>query len=211
MKKYFLLAFIASLICIFSNPSRLAATDSVLVRRLDDSKAVETVVPEPVMVASAPEAIIARAPAAGRPVAALRNVQASAPSYSYAISVAGRTISIVDVSDTLVDAGNHVNHIGKLYYGHNSAAVFGGLSGLGVGSVFSITQGGIVTNYRVAETALFTKNLTTGTLQINGTGSYMRGIKNNAWGHSVALMTCAGQPLGNGDATHRLVIFADAF
>ena len=56
---------------------------------------------------------------------------------------------------------------------------------------------------------MFEKNQENGRLQLDGSGNYMNSVS-TAWGHSIALMTCAGQSLGSGDATHRLVVFADA-
>ena len=129
------------------------------------------------------------------------------------IQIAGRNLEIVDVADTRIDAGSHVNKYGdKFLYGHNSAGVFGGLASLGVGSTFSVNYGGMLTNYRVAKTVIFEKNEAEGKLQLNGSGSYMLSVsqaRNAGVQYSIALMTCAGTSLGNGRATHRLVIFAN--
>lgn len=130
------------------------------------------------------------------------------------IAIAGRTIEVVDVASTTVDAGNHVNRFrGKLLYGHNSAGVFGAILGLGAGATFSVATNGVTTNYRVARTETFEKNATTGQLQLNGMGSYMNGVAAAYYGgvyYDMALMTCAGVSYGNGDASHRFVIFAVA-
>ena len=141
----------------------------------------------------------------------------SAPVYTASannIAIAGRTIEVVDVNSTTVDAGNHVNRFrGKLLYGHNSAGVFGSILGLGAGATFSVTTNGVTTNYRVANTVTFEKNTSTGQLQLNGAGSYMNGVAAAYYGgvhYDLALMTCAGVSYGNGDASHRFVIFAVA-
>ena len=76
-------------------------------------------------------------------------------------------------------------------------------------SIFTLTENGLTTTYRVTGITVFEKNPTTKTLQLNGSGSYMRPLVENAMGHSVALMTCSGTSYGNGDASHRLVVFAD--
>lgn len=129
------------------------------------------------------------------------------------ITIAGRTIPVVAVGSTSVDSGNRVNKYGdRFYYGHNSGAVFGRLSSVGVGSVFSITFGGTTSNYRVAERVIFEKNRDNGRLQIGGNGNYMRDVAAARHGgvqYSISLMTCSGTSYGNGDASHRLVLFAN--
>ncbi len=128
------------------------------------------------------------------------------------INIAGRALEVVDVANTTVDAGGHVNRYGgKFYYGHNSSAVFGGLTALGVGSTFSIVDGGSTTNYRVEKVVIFEKN--NNKLQLNGAGSYMNAVAGAihlGTHYSVSIMTCYGTSYGNGDASHRLVLFANA-
>ncbi|MBQ1298623.1 hypothetical protein IIY24_02185 [Candidatus Saccharibacteria bacterium] len=129
------------------------------------------------------------------------------------ITIAGRTLRIVDVSDTAVDSGDHVNKYGNNFlYGHNSSAVFGNLVSMGVGSTFSITYGGVTTNYQVSKVTIFEKDVASGKLQLNGSGNYMRAVSNgksDGVKHDFAIMTCYGTSYGNGDASHRLVLFAD--
>ena len=129
------------------------------------------------------------------------------------ITIAGRTLRIVDVSDTAVDSGDHVNKYGSSFlYGHNSSAVFGNLVSMGVGSTFSITYGGVTTNYQVSKVTIFEKDVASGKLQLNGSGNYMRAVSNgksDGVKHDFAIMTCYGTSYGNGDASHRLVLFAD--
>ena len=142
---------------------------------------------------------------------------APAPVYvvpSNNIAVAGRTLAIVDVADTAVNSGDHVNKYGdRFLYGHNTAGVFGGLTSLGVGSTFSVTYGGVTTNYQVAKIVIFEKNVENGRLQLNGAGNYMRAVanaKSDGVQYGLSLMTCYGTSYGNGDASHRWVIFANA-
>lgn len=205
-KRLFLLLF-SAFIGIIASPEILMASDSFDVQGLDNGRIVETVpiVEEPVeeqnpVVYTAPT-YVAPAPVY---VAPMPN----------AISVTGKTLEIVDVADTAVDSGNHVNKYGERFlYGHNSAGVFGGLVNLGAGSVFSVTYGGATTNYQVAKIVVFEKNVETGTLQLNGAGSYMRSVadaKSEGVQYGLSLMTCYGTSYGNGDASHRLVIFANA-
>ncbi|MBR2803383.1 sortase [Candidatus Saccharibacteria bacterium] len=195
------LALMAGFLGLLTNPSALSASDTVQIVGISNLGVVETIVPEPEPeVEEVKVATIVAAPVAG-------------VAYEYAepegISIGGRVIPIYDVDSTVYDAGNHVNRFGKLLYGHNSGAVFARLNELGVGSTFTIREGGEAITYVVAEVAMFEKNQENGRLQIDGSGNYMNSVA-KAWGHSVALMTCAGTPLGGGDATHRLVVFADA-
>ena len=193
--------FLITLLGLFGvvlNPSVLTAADCFNATGLSNAGMVETIpLPEP-----EPEPV--KAPVAG---------------YTYVppannIQYAGRVIQIVDVGDTSVDAGGHVNKYGgKFLYGHNSASVFGALPGLGVGSVFSVTYGGVTTNYQIANTVIFEKNADNGLLQINGFGDYMYSVASATYDgvyYDMALMTCYGTSYGNGDASHRWVVFANA-
>lgn len=135
--------------------------------------------------------------------------------YSNAISIAGRYLPVVDVASTLEDSYNHVNRVGGLfYYGHNTGAVFGGIVYLGVGDAFSIDYGGVRHNFRISKTMIFEKNVEKGLLQLGGYGNYMKSVslaRYDGVQYSVALMTCYGESYGNGDASHRFVIFADEY
>ncbi len=210
-KRLFLLIF-SSLIGIFASPEILMASDDFTLSGLNNSGIMETI---PIV----EETVAQEEPVADVPVYVAPEPVYVAPAPVYVaprntISIVGRTLDIVDVADTTVDAGNHVNKYGdKFFYGHNSAGVFGGLVNLGVGNVFSITYGGVTTNYQVARVVVYEKNTSTGRLQLNGAGNYMRQVanaKSDGVQYSISLMTCYGKSLGRGDATHRLVIFANA-
>lgn len=130
-----------------------------------------------------------------------------------ATSVKGINYTVTIHSDGIIEHPSYrdIYKTGKLLYAHNSSDLFGNLKSLGIGSTFTVTDGGITKTYAVSDRVTFEKN--NGLLQLNGTGNYMGRVTYNAnygnGGHSLALMTCAGTPLGGGDATHRLVIFAD--
>lgn len=197
MAKRLFLLLISAFMGIFATPEVLMASDTVDVQGIDNARIVETVP-------------IVEEPTSTEPV--IENAVVVAPSNN--ISIAGRTLEIVDVANTTVDSGGHVNKYGsKFLYGHNSAAVFGGLTGLGVGSGFSVTYGGVTTNYIVSKIVIYEKNVETGKLQLNGAGSYMRAVadaKSDGVYYDLSIMTCYGTSYGNGDASHRWVIFANA-
>lgn len=208
-KRLFLLLF-SAFVGIFGSPEILMASDSFTLTGLDNAGITETV------------PIVEEKTVAAEPVVDSGNYVtpvyvAPAPVYvapSNNIAVAGRTLAIVDVADTTVNSGDHVNKYGdRFLYGHNTAGVFGGLTSLGVGSTFSVTYGGVTTNYQVAKIVIFEKNVENGRLQLNGAGNYMRAVanaKNDGIQYGLSLMTCYGTSYGNGDASHRWVIFANA-
>ena len=202
--KNVILVFLASFMGIMANPEVLTASDSVRVEGVSDARAVETVVEEPEVATptAAATPVIRKSSATATPVVKLPD--------NY-IQITGRTLKIISVDNTGVDAGNHVNKIGKLLYGHNSSAVFGALTSLGEGDTFTVVYGGEITTYRIVGTEVFEKNQDNGRLQKGGSGNYMSSIKNSARGHDLALMTCYGDPIEGkpGDATHRFVIYAD--
>ena len=197
MVKNTFLLIVASLITIMMSPSVLTATDDVTVTRVSDARAVETVpLPEP-------ESVVAKAPVAGY-----------APVYrapTNNVLIGGRTLEVIPVGSTTVDAGNHVNKYDSLLYGHNSYNVFAPVLSMGVGSTFTVTYGGVTTTYQVANAITFEKNGEL--LQLNGSGNFMNPVSRAVHmgvHYDIAVMTCAGQSLGGGDATHRYVLFANA-
>lgn len=140
------------------------------------------------------------------------------------IVIGGRTIPMTIVKDTRADAGNHVNMYcgsnaacNKFIYGHNSSAVFGNLKNLRVGvDTFTVTLNGVTSTYRIVNKVIYDYELGgNGALRLNGDTSinYMnrtaKAKDNNNVQYDLALMTCHGQSLGNGNATQRLVLFAN--
>ena len=189
MGKRLFLLIIVSLIGVIASPSILTATDDVIVSGVSNTGVTETVpLPEP-----EPEPEVTYAPAA--PVAG----------YAAAPQVANYTVGSYSGDIVMNPAG--IVKTGSLIYGHNSAAVMGSLAYRYTGETFTITEGGVARNYRVSAIVTYEK---TSDGYLNGDPYLMGDIVYGAMGHSVALMTCSGQMLSGNDATHRLVVYADA-
>ncbi|MBQ8985191.1 hypothetical protein IJ076_01365 [Candidatus Saccharibacteria bacterium] len=141
------------------------------------------------------------------------------PGYDYQVTAYKATFDAVPLSYTDVYKTNN------LIYAHNSSNLFGNLGTHGIGSTISVKENGAITTYLVKDVRIFKKTSAT-TLELchNGyndcTGSHManiaranltdivNGVKYSS-NYSVAFMTCTGTSYGNGDASHRLVIYAD--
>lgn len=233
IKKAIIAIFLASFVGIMINPEMLAASNSVAVYNLNRDKIVKTVLPEPVVefakeqpVSVSSKTIISRQTTpvdyeepttqvvTAQPVVVYEEPEPVYVAPTNNIQIAGKTLEIVDVSTTTIDSGDHVNKYGsKFYWGHNSSEVFRGLYNLGEGSTFTMSYGGVTRNYRVNKKEIFEKNFETGTLQLNGKGSYMISLVNGRYegkSYDVVLMTCYGKSVGATDATHRYVLFANA-
>ena len=185
-----ILLLIAGIISLVSSSTVLTAADSVEVTGLDTTGVVETV-PEPEPEPVTEVAYVPAAPAAGYVAAAPQVANYTVTTYS---------------GDIMVNPAGIVK-TGSLIYGHNSWDLMGSLANRYTGEVFTITEGGVARNYRVAAIVMYEK---TADGYLNGDPFLMGDLVYGAMGHSVAMMTCAGQMLGGGDATHRLVVFADA-
>ena len=147
---------------------------------------------------------------------AVRSYTSTTASYSSetrtnSISILGRTIDIFVSSDTRINAGSMVaryingsKYRGQFYYGHNSAQVFGGLANLSVGSTFTINLDGTDYHYRIAkiETVANDDTLASNMKKVASGKDY------NGTQYDVTLMTCAGTPYGDGNATHRSIVYA---
>ena len=147
---------------------------------------------------------------------AVRSYTSTTTSYSSetrtnSISILGRTIDVFVSSDTRINAGSMVaryingsKYRGQFYYGHNSAQVFGGLANLSVGSTFTINLDGTDYQYRIAkiETVANDDTLASNMKKVASGKDY------NGTQYDVTLMTCAGTPYGDGNATHRTIVYA---
>ena len=209
MAKSLFLFIISGLMTLAWTPEILMA-DNFELKRLPDFDDVETVIEvkpiEPVAEPATTQTVATpRAVAVSRPVAPQPVVQASAPSYANSISINGKYLELVHVSNPAINAERHVNKYNKMFYGHNSPEVFKGIENV---SEFSVTENGIVSRYRVMEKHTFEKHSATA-LSLNGQVYTMASLANYAWGYDAIVVTCAGQSLGNGDATHRLLLFVN--
>lgn len=185
MKKYILMILFSSFVGIFSNPEILSASNSVKTFDLDASKIVQTVIPEVPEVA---EEVSAYYEPSYEPVYVPRVFSVNVTVYKNDIEV---NPNYSDIYQT-----------GKLIYAHNTSGLLRGLYELYAGDTFTING----VTYNVSERVVYEK---TDAYSLNGSRAVMKNLKNSAYGHDFALMTCYGTSLGNGDATHRLVIFAD--
>ena len=127
------------------------------------------------------------------------------------IQIGGNSIPIQKTNTTKENASYpvvwHYQHStgGKMLYGHNSANVFGVLSNLPVGTVFSVTVDGTTVNYQIQHKEIVTKyQYETGAML----DYIFDGIYNGAK-YDLNLTTCAGSLTDGGDATHRLIVFAN--
>ena len=208
MAKSLFLLFISSLIAIMS-PVALTATDEVVLAGVSDARAVETVpLPEPEAepAASAAASAVAGAPAAGVAYSAGTYTApvVMTPNYTVTNYVGSKQEYVNTYANLSYSAIYKYN---KLIYGHNSYNLLGSLGSRYVGEIINITEGGVARSYRVAAVVVYDK---TADGNLNGDPRLMGQIANTAMGHTVAMMTCAGVNYGNGDASQRLVVYADA-
>ena len=147
-------------------------------------------------------------------------VKAAAPTSNF-ISIGGKIISVYNTASPADDAGNRVANYTKsthtFLYGHNTANVFGHLINLPVGTTFSVNLGGETVTYQIATKAIYHHtwdNRGRELLYPDGyeNSNYMTAIANSKFlttQYDLSIMTCHGTPLGGGDATERLVVFAN--
>ena len=199
-KRLFLLLFV-SLIGVISTPSFLTATDSVDVIRVDDSKAVETVIPpepepepEPEPAPEPEPEPVAAAPAAG--VAETKRVR------NYNVTIVKAAKDIVATNLSYYD----IYRSGKFIYAHNSANLLGNLGSLSYGEIFTITEFGVTRSYQVMDKVVYEKAANG---YLNGSIDLTKDVEWYANGYDISMMTCYGTVYGNGDASHRLVVFAN--
>ena len=220
-----LFLFVSIIFTMIMNPVTLSAANRVALTGLNPAGMVETVplpvvepeagpvvnaaseswggpevVSEPKNVSSEPVMQTAVVETQHQPVAAAPVVQ------NYAVSIhIGSASEFNNTANSL--SYSSIYKFRKMVYGHNTANLLGSLAYRYPGEIISITEGGVTTNYRVAAVVTYAK---TADGFLEGDKRLMKNIATTALGHDVALLTCAGTPYGNGDASHRLVVYADA-
>ena len=203
-KRLFLLLF-SAFIGIFGSPEILMASDDFALSGLDNTGITETV---PIVEEPAPEVVTESTPVVTNTV----SYAAPAPVY-VAPQTANYTVSFyVGSVEEYSSTVNNLRYDGiykfrKMIYGHNTWNLLGNLTNRYIGERFTITEGGVVKTYEVADIQIYRKT-EDGYLENNR--RLMNNIANTALGHDVALLTCHGTSYGNGDASHRLVVFANA-
>lgn len=210
MKRLFLL-LIFSLIGAIANPSILIANQVGGINS-PEFNAVETII-EPEVVETPNTEIVETRAAYVAPVTVV-------PANN--ITIAGRSIPLIQTGSTEVVYDNAASRYSeKFIYGHNTGNVFGLLYGVWAGQTFSVTMDGVTKNYIISDIVIYEKNQNNRLLQINGHGNYMNSVaaaikktinettsQVDLTYYNLAIMTCYGTMLGDGDATHRLVVFA---
>ncbi len=198
-KRLFLLLFIGLEWVLFGFDF-LSATDMV-VTKVSGYDAVETVLkpePEPPLEQNTFEVLSIE----------------PAPVYHYVAPIPApapvlKNYTVTSVTDQIVEYPSYydVYRTGKFLYAHNSSNLFGSIVNLDYGEIFTITESGIVRSYRVMDKAIFEKAPNG---YLNGSLSTTREAEINAYGYDISMMTCFGTMYGNGDASHRFMIFANA-
>jgi hypothetical protein len=188
------------------------ASESVELVELSNDKVVQTVLPKPV-VKTTVSVNNAKVSTPVRKATSVATTPAAPAKWDH-ISLAGHNITVEATASTAVDAGNVVKvYKDRFFYGHNSGTVFGFLPSVGVGTTFTVERGGVTRTYRISNKIQYAKSSAT-TLNYNGKdismGHVALGYDVNEVKHSIVLMTCSGTSYGNGDASHRTVLFADA-
>lgn len=208
--KKILVILFSSFVGIIANPEMPFASDSVVLTDLNSSKMVETV-PLP-----KPEVVTAVAKPAKTVSTSMASAIVAQPTYvapMNKIQIGGRTIEIINTDNTKNNSGNYVYKYGtKFLYGHNSANVFGVLYNLGAGATFSVTENGQTQNYVVRQAVIYEK-VNDYTLKLNDQEIMMSVITRARYAgtnYDLSLMTCYGTMYAGGDASHRLVLFANA-
>ena len=197
---------------VIGSPIMLSATDDVVLTGLNPAGMVETVpLPEPepepepatvsqqtVNYSAGTTAVLASNPV----VEPVQNVVVT-PNYTVTRYV-GSVSEYTSIAHSL--SYSDLYKFRKMIYGHNTSALLGSLAYRYPGEVITITENGVPMNYQVMTTAVYQK---TADGNLEGDPKLMGNIASTALGYDVALLTCAGTPYGNGDASHRLVVFAN--
>ena len=201
----FSLFLVATMSSVFLSSEMLSAAHTVRVKGINNAKIVETVVPEPEVVAKVERVAVRRPVAVVKPVASAAVVQPTVSEFT--IDNVIRTLKILENPNY-----TNIYKTGKLYYGHNSSNLLGGLKNLKGGDKI-LAEG---RTYTVVTKVTYLKTtLANEPGVLNTRGNLMADVMLSAYNaengatYDIAVMTCAGQSYGNGDASHRLVVYAN--
>lgn len=216
MAKQLFLAFLVGFTSIVLCPTVLDASDSFIARQPDFS-AFESYLNEQETIAKEAEAkqaeIIADIEAAAHSNQSVFTRLANSTPISTPNAGANilnfqitRSIAYSEYEAASSDPGNNIYRFAKLIFAHNTPALFGNLATLTPGQTITLTENGQTHSYRVATSEVVPKI----NGYLNGDPYFVNNLAYKAGGHSFALLTCSGQMLGGGDATHRLIVYIDA-
>ena len=194
MAKRLFLLLISSLIEVALGVNYLSATDTIKTKT-PGFDAVETILE--------PEIIDNNNTSASIEPAVFTNFQ------EYVVP-APRNYTVTVVTGSIIGDGlsySDIYRTGKFIYAHNSSNLFGSLSSLNYGDVFTITEGGTTRSYQVMDKVVYEKAENG---YLNGSKAVTKAVEYEANGYDISMMTCFGTMYGNGDASHRLVLFANA-
>ena len=209
MAKRLFLLLILNFIGVILSPNSLIADDNFLVKspEFNDVLTVE-IIPEE-QVEAEPSLVAHSEPVISNPVPMAYSVE---PVYVEP-AITNYTVSYyIGSAEEFNATAYSLSYDGlykfrKMIYGHNSYNLLGNLSSRYVGETFTITEGGVARNYIVTGVQTYEK---TSDGNLNWDAGLMSQIATSALGSDIALFTCAGVSYGNGDASHRLVVFANA-
>ena len=204
-KRLFLLLFI-SILGVIIDPYFLSA-DHAPEAKLPDFHAVETVVPEETASNNPETSIATETPKAPRADIAPVIVAEPAPVATKNYTVSYYVGSIEEYTNTAVNLSySGLYKFSKMIYGHNTANLLGNLSSMYIGEQFTVNENGTTNTYQVVNIVTYRK---TADGNLENDRMLMKKIATTAMGSDLALFTCAGTMYGNGDASHRLVVYAN--
>ena len=131
---------------------------------------------------------------------------ASAPAGT-TITLSGRTYTIFTTTSLATDAGSRVAlYQDQFLFAHSSSA----FSALPSASSFSIHRNGITENYKIVKKIVYCdySNAAQHGSRYDCSNYPEPTLPAHALGYDFILMTCTGQSLPGGDATHRLLAYA---
>lgn len=213
MAKSLFLLIISSLIGVIMSPNMLSSMDDVVLTRVDDSRAVETVLPpepQPEPVKSYAVASVAASPRAVAPAAQPVPQAVAAPVAGVAPVNYTVTYQVSTKSEYNALAKNlsysDIYKFRKMVYGHNASNLLLSLKNRSLNEVISITENGVRTEYKILWKRELVQVSNT-ELKDNKTGVVysMSDIASALNNYDLALLTCSG----GANTPYRWVLFAD--